>query len=308
MYHRIAEPRCDPWGLSVGPRRFEEQVRALRTFRVPLSLGEFVSRLEKRTLPQLAVGITFDDGYIDNLRVAKPILEEAVVPATVFLTTGLLGSRQEFWWDELARLTLGRRESAEGVVVVDGRSIAVRLPALASDGEVSSTWRAWEPPATERERLYLELWEKLHGLGPRAREEGMRSLRDLLRSGAPDPSDLPMQSEDVPLLLSGDLIDIGAHAATHQPLTRLPVPERRQEIEGCRTACEALVGKPVVGFAYPHGDRDQITKELVRDSGFEWACSSHGGTVDPNRFDRFDLSRLQAMNWTAQELRHALHA
>ena len=291
MYHRIAEPLYDPWGLSVQPRRFEEQMRALKTFRVPLSLGEFVARLEKRALPQLAVGITFDDGYIDNLRVAKPILDEAAVPATIFLTTGLLGSQQEFWWDELARLTLGRREPAEGAVVIGGRSIAVRLPALPNDAEASSTWRAWEPPSTERERVYLELWGELRGLERGAREEGMGSVRDLLRQDAPDPSDLPMQPEDVPLLLSGDCIDIGAHSQTHQPLTRLSIPERRQEIEGCRSACEALIGKPIAGFAYPHGDLDQVTKELVRDSGFQWACSTRSAAVDPSRFDRFDLPR-----------------
>src|SRR5262249_18845779 len=136
MYHRVAEPPYDPWGLSVPPRRFEEQMRALKTCRVPLPLGEFVARLEKRALPQLAVGITFDDGYSDNLRVAKPILDETDVPATIFLTTGFLGGRQEFWWDELARLTLGRRESAEGVVVIGRRPIAVRLPALQNDTEV----------------------------------------------------------------------------------------------------------------------------------------------------------------------------
>ena len=307
MYHRVADAAYDPWGLSVQPRRFEEQMRALKAFRVPLPLAEFVALLEKRALPQLAVGITFDDGYVDNLWVAKPILEEAGVPATIFLTTGLLGSQQEFWWDELARLTLGRRESAEGVVVIDGRSIAVRLPALPNNAEVSSTWRAWEPPSTERERLYRELWGELRGLGLAPREEGMGSVRDLLRNGVSDPSDLPMQPKDV-RLLSGDLIDIGAHSETHRPLTRLPIAERRQEIEGCRTACEALIGRPVAGFAYPHGDLDEVTKELVRDGGFQWACSTRSAAVDPTRFDRFDLPRLRALNWTSHEMRHAMDA
>ncbi len=306
MYHRIAEPPYDPWGLSVQPRRFAEQMRALKAFRVPLSMGEFVARLERRTLPQLAVGITFDDGYVDNLRVAKPILDEAAVPATIFLTTGSLGARQEFWWDELARLTLGRREPAEGAVVIGGRSTAVRLPALPDDADLRSTWRAWEPPSTERERVYLELWGELRSLGRGAREEGMDSVRDLLRHGAPDPNDLPLQPEDVPLLLAGGGIVIGAHSQTHQPLTKLSIPQRRQEIAGCRTVCEAVSGKPITGFAYPHGDLDESTKELVRDSGFQWACSTRGAAVDPMSFDRFDLPRLRAMNWTAHELKQAL--
>jgi len=123
----------------------------------------------------------------------------------------LLGSQQEFWWGELARLTLGRREPAEGAVVSGGRSIAIRLPALPNDA-------------------------------------------------------------------------------------------------GCRRACGALIGKPIAGFAYSHGDVDQVTKELVRDRGFQWACSTHSAAVDPTRCDRFDLPRLQVMNWAVQELEHALDA
>ena len=33
MYHRIAKPDVDPWGLAVSPERFAEQVQALRTDR-----------------------------------------------------------------------------------------------------------------------------------------------------------------------------------------------------------------------------------------------------------------------------------
>jgi peptidoglycan/xylan/chitin deacetylase (PgdA/CDA1 family) len=117
-----------------------------------------------------------------------------------------------------------------------------------------------------------------------------------------------MEPEDVAVLLTGKGIDIGAHSQTHQPLTTLSVPERRQEIEGCRDACEALIGKSITGFAYPHGDLDQVTKELVRDSGFQWACSTRNAAVDPTYFDMFDLPRLQVLNWTVQEFQDVLAA
>src|SRR4051812_35493116 len=91
MCHRIAEPAWDPWALSIAPARFDEQLRRLTAERIPLSMTELVARLEAGTLPSRAVALTFDDGYVDNLRAAKPILEEHRVPATVFLTTGYVG-------------------------------------------------------------------------------------------------------------------------------------------------------------------------------------------------------------------------
>ena len=45
MYHRIATLEVDPWGLSVSPERFAEQVQALRARRTTLSMDAFVARL-----------------------------------------------------------------------------------------------------------------------------------------------------------------------------------------------------------------------------------------------------------------------
>jgi hypothetical protein len=44
MYHRIATPDVDPWGLSVSPERFAEQVETLSVRRTVLSMDAFVHR------------------------------------------------------------------------------------------------------------------------------------------------------------------------------------------------------------------------------------------------------------------------
>jgi peptidoglycan/xylan/chitin deacetylase (PgdA/CDA1 family) len=308
MYHRIADPVCDPWALSVPASRFEQQMRTLRARRIPLSLADFVSRLKNGTLPALAVAVTFDDGYVDNLRVGKPILEKIGVPATMFLTTGYLGTRKEFWWDELSRLILAGRAAVQGTVVIAGRSFAVHLPALADGRSLRSSWRAWEPPRTARELLYIEIWRALQVLAHEAREHGMDEVRRLFGGESAPESDLPMSPEDAGRLAAGAHIDIGAHSKSHQPLTTLPMEARRCEIAGSRAVCESIVGTPVHGFAYPHGDRDMLTKDLVRQSGFQWACSTERAAVDTSQFDLFDLPRLQACDWTPRELERALNS
>jgi peptidoglycan/xylan/chitin deacetylase (PgdA/CDA1 family) len=306
MFHRVADAECDPWGLSVAPWRFEEQMRALKARRIPLSIANMVSRLNEGTLPPEAVAVTFDDGYVDNLRVAKPILEKIGVPATVFLTTGYVGTRKEFWWDELSRLVLGGHTPVEGIVVIGGRSIAVRLPAVADQTSQRLLWRAWEPPRTPREHLYFQIWNELRVLEPSAREEQLDCVRQLFGRHAPSENDLPMTAEDVRQLVAGTCIEIGAHSETHQPLTTLGVNDRRREIERSRAVCETLAGKAIEGFAYPHGDRDTLTADLVRESGFRWACSTHPAALNRDRFDPFNLPRVQALDWTAPELERAL--
>ena len=65
MYHRIATPEVDPWGLSVSSERFVAHVQALNAHRTILSMDAFVARLRSRDLPHNAVALTFDDGYLD---------------------------------------------------------------------------------------------------------------------------------------------------------------------------------------------------------------------------------------------------
>jgi peptidoglycan/xylan/chitin deacetylase (PgdA/CDA1 family) len=106
MYHRVDREECDPWGLCVDPDRFAEQVDVLRGKAEVLSVGELTNRLKNDTVPSRSACITFDDGYVDNVRKARPVLERFDVPATFFLVSGQVGQPVEFWWDDLERLLL----------------------------------------------------------------------------------------------------------------------------------------------------------------------------------------------------------
>jgi len=106
MYHRVTELPNDPYLLAVTPKHFAEQLEVIRRYGVPMPLRQMVEALQNGKVPKRAVVVTFDDGYADNLHQAKPLLERYEIPATVFVTAGQVGSRREFWWDELDRLLL----------------------------------------------------------------------------------------------------------------------------------------------------------------------------------------------------------
>ena len=105
-YHRVNNSEVDTWALSVSPERFLEQMRALRAVAEPCTLTDIAVGLLRGELPHNAVAVTFDDGYLDNLLNAKPILEKFEIPATVFVCAGWVGRDDELWWDQLERALL----------------------------------------------------------------------------------------------------------------------------------------------------------------------------------------------------------
>ncbi len=129
-YHRVCLRRTDPHRLCASPARFEGHLERLKQTLPILRLGDLVASLHRGTLPKRAVVVTFDDGYADNLREAKPILERQGVPATVFVSTGHLGSLRGFWWDELEKL-LPRSDYVQAHAALRSMPPAEREAALA---------------------------------------------------------------------------------------------------------------------------------------------------------------------------------
>jgi len=301
MYHRVASPAIDPWGLAVHPDRFEAHLRVLRRRRTPLTVSEMVRRLEDGTLPENAVAVTFDDGYADNVVAARPRLASADVAATLFLTAGAIGQPREFWWDELARAILGHRTALDCDVVVDGRPHRIAF----SDAQGDAGWRAWQEPRTERQRAYLEIWGRLRSAPATEREAAMTRLRDACPAPPPDPGALPMTVNDVEQIAREVLFEIGGHTLTHPVLPLLDAAERRRELVEGKKRCEELAGRPITGFAYPHGAVDDDCRVAVRESGFSWGCTTASGFVTAS-CNRFALPRLFVQDWDVDAFERAL--
>jgi SAM-dependent methyltransferase len=104
LYHRIQDEE-DVYGLNVPASLFEAQLAMLAAECCPMPLDRLLSGA-RDGLPERAVAVTFDDGYVDTLEVAAPLLERFGVPATVFATTRWLDRAGEYWWDALERILL----------------------------------------------------------------------------------------------------------------------------------------------------------------------------------------------------------
>jgi len=94
-YHGVGRHsrELDPHNLMVAPERLRRQLLTLRRrgYRF-VRLTELARVLPEGERPADGMcAVTFDDGTVDNLLVAAPLLAELGVPATVFACPGLLG-------------------------------------------------------------------------------------------------------------------------------------------------------------------------------------------------------------------------
>ena len=117
-YHNIIPDEAGPTGdssLHLPLSHFREQLDRLSVTHKIVTLDALLTPAQSESRPRAA--ITFDDAYRGATRLAIPELAERGLPATVFVSPGLLGEAG-FWWDRVAE--------ADGV----GLDPAIRFRAL----------------------------------------------------------------------------------------------------------------------------------------------------------------------------------
>jgi peptidoglycan/xylan/chitin deacetylase (PgdA/CDA1 family) len=309
MYHRIALDDIDPWQLCVSPQNFAAQMEVLRRRRQPMRLTELTRELEHGRCPRGAVVVTFDDGYRDNLLAALPVLEAFDVPATVFCTAGVVGREEPFWWDRLAVLLLGPQPLPPALHLdVGDHHQHIELQAAASYDAVERAAdrrrQNDEAPASARLAFYREVWGWLR---PLAESDRALALEQIARWSTQADGDVapPLSREQAQALAASPLVAIGAHSVTHAALSTLTPSAQRAEIMQSKVQLEALVGRPVVSFAYPFGDQGADTAALVRESGFCCSCTTEAAVVRPGT-DPFQLPRIAVGDWDADTMARTL--
>jgi peptidoglycan/xylan/chitin deacetylase (PgdA/CDA1 family) len=99
MYHSVAPAAEDPYQVTVSPHRFGQQMRWLyRRGLRGVSMAELLDARHRQCDAGL-VGLTFDDGYVDFVRYALPVLQRHGFSATAFVIAGKLGGSNN--WDPL---------------------------------------------------------------------------------------------------------------------------------------------------------------------------------------------------------------
>jgi peptidoglycan/xylan/chitin deacetylase (PgdA/CDA1 family) len=300
MYHRVAGPRFDPQLLDVSATNFAAQLEVLQRRATVLPLDEFNVRRRRGTLPRRAVSITFDDGYVDNLVTAAPLLTDRNLPATVFVATGMLDVNREFWWDDAERIAFSAATlpaPVPGVPILWNE--ADGAPFVADTAHIRWTVQSPHDP-TPRHRLYRVLCGSLYPLGAERRDALLATLREWagVESGA-RASHRTVTTGELRRLAVTPGVSIGAHSVTHSSLARLTHHEQYRELGDSRASLVQLTGHLISSVAYPYGQPDDVSAVTTRAASF--AGFDYAVTVSERAAwmfsQEFRLPRCIVRNW-----------
>jgi len=285
MYHRIVEPDetnqlLEP-GMYVTPKTFESHIEYLKMNYNISSLKEFVSKyeedLESTDLPRCV--FTFDDGWHDFYTNAYPLLKRYQIPATVFLPTNFIGSKNCFWTDQVAHLISNCGET----ILLDAMRGGIRNPLCRQVSRL-------------RGSPHVRLDKAIRILKPCSKETIENTLSDLstvwgIRANPPGRAFLSW--EEVEELFQSGFVDFGSHTANHQILVTLDDETVRHELDSSKSELisRRVVNPAFIPFCYPNGNMDERIIRMVREAGYGAAVTTMPGW-NPHRADLFILKRF----------------
>lgn len=232
--------------------------------------------------PRACIALTFDDGWRDNAEFAAPVLEHYALPASIFVTTGLLGRPRGFWWDVIAE-SLWARQHPEWVreTLGDADLPLPPMPPAHPDSAYSQALLAYLgqlqaacPLALNRaaEALHQRLGLPSHGIDP-------FTLRRLENTG---------------------LIRFGAHGVLPEKLEPLSDARICWHIRHSRGELKRLCREPLDAFAYPDTEPSPRLRKLALRCGVQRALAGTGGWLshrdDPLAIPRIPISQPVAQS------------
>jgi len=276
-YHSVASD-CDKKWIDPSNHTpidiFEKQMMFLARKRNVISLDSLIVYInEKKTIPRGTVIITFDDGYLDNLTNAAPVLKKYNLPATVYLATGYIERQENQWVDQLYSCFNERTKSRLVLPEINDDEMGLSDPA--------STWHAYS-------RVVKHLIECSH----EQRTVMLDSIKKQLVPACTPPK-LTMNWDDVRNLVSNNRnVELGSHTSEHIDISRIDKNVFMSEMRVSTEAIERETGKKAVHFSCPYSRTSDTLPVIIKNEGYLSSVSDSTDILINRKSDPYFIGRI----------------
>ena len=280
MYHSVPdrhrEAFVDPQS-AIPAELFEKQLAMLKSHCNVVPLSDAVAYVKERgRLPERAVVLTFDDGYLDNFEVAAPMLQRLGLPATLFVATGYVDRQEPQWIDELHTIFRFRRRHA-----LSADCLPMRLDLSNERSEkyayLTLSMQLLKLAYPNRRRLLDEVTAQL---------DPERAAPRLTLSW----DDLRIMQRRYPAF------ELGLHTHDHIALATLPLTDALAEVKQSQQRFKDELGHHARYFSYPYGRTSLELARALGPTGIEAAFITQPTErvyegADPWTLSRYEVTR-----------------
>lgn len=268
-YHRIlpsdsSERRFVQPGMYVTLETFEKHISYLTRNYTVLGLEDLSGMTTFRNM----CAITFDDGWADTYKYAFPVLKRYGIPATVFLATNKVGTREWPWPDRICHAV--HKAGVNNFVNIMEKGVAslgIKLPGNIEQADDT-----------------LELSENILEIMKQMNIATFDSLMDYIVQETTAKygtitGERPWMNWDEVEEMSRHDISFGAHTHNHVFLTNIPLADARSEILLSREILSEKIRKPVRMFCYPNGFYNREIMGILKECGYDMAVATKRGSI-----------------------------
>ncbi|MDQ7036278.1 MAG: polysaccharide deacetylase family protein [Anaerolineae bacterium] len=265
------------------PEAFEEQIDWVSKHFNVIDLATLHAHIvDEKALPERALLITFDDGYMDNYTNALPVLKKYGLPAVIFIVTGSMDNPSPLWWD-ICSESFRQTTKTQATLPLIGEQIIATAKLKYS---------------VERQMIGA-----LKRVAEHEKQANVEDLQRVLDVTLPNTQMFFGWEQVQELVANG--IACQPHTVTHPILTRIPEDEMRRQVADSRQQVIERSGQEVLAFAYPNGstaDYSLSAMQALSDSGYDMAFTLVSGPMPvkdirqhPYQIKRVYLSRRDSM-------------
>tara|TARA_Y100000034_G_C6894465_1_gene412097 strand:- start:1573 stop:2481 length:909 start_codon:yes stop_codon:yes gene_type:complete len=282
LYHGVTD--AESIGIENFSRKhmcaeeFEKQMKFLSENCEVTSLREMSNTLrDKKEYPEKYVSVTFDDTFKNVYDVAFPILKKYNIPATFFITTGMIDTNRMFWVDELEEMINFSKSKKITIQIPRSTTFFIR-----NNREKISAINAIKlflksSPRDIRSKT-LEDVKKKSGFLNAARAKNYKNL----------------SSENIREISGTNGYEIGGHTVSHEILSCLSDDDLDREISNCISHLSRITEKKIDLFSYPEGQSNHFNNRVIdnlKRRGIK-ICPTAIDGVNYSNTDSFHLKRM----------------
>ena len=257
MYHGVTEKSY----TSITPRHltatdFKKHLSYLKkNFNIVPLQQLFELHKDNATPKKHTIAITFDDGFVNNLNTALPILESYQIPATFFISAICVDDEHYILWSDL--IAIIRAKTPENYLELNGYKFQKK--------------GAYDLYNTE---LNVSGFDYIKNLPPADRDtllEKMAVTYDIKKLIRDIPAECYklLNKEELKRLAASKYVDIGSHGYSHLNLANIPIATAENELKTSKQKLESVINKEVTGIAYPDGNYNDVVKAASLRLGYK---------------------------------------